>query len=247
MDWEAGGRPFPPQQSPEQPRCPYRQSSDGGNTFQFPNSQTLGFNPSMAYNPSQPPPQGFWGNGTQQNLPNQEEMNNRFSPVHAVSDASGRLPEAPSFGYQVGSDGQSQPSSQARPSRFEASRSLQRHSYHLGMPTMAGNGPDLTPGSNPPLPAAVDSTARLPPGRRNTSGSTGLHDNGSSDVHTSPSRHLPPPHSAYHNFFLQHATPPVPYPRQPRFSADLSGSNGSQSKFYLPLCCLSVRRATVFF
>lgn len=232
MDWETTGQQFPPHQSTGQARCPYRPPTDAAGNFQFLQSQSV--NPNISFHQPHAPPQGFWDNISPQNMLPHEGMSNRFVPMNNASHTPGRAPDIANFDYHMGLDGHSPPSGPSRHSRFEGSRPLpQRTRSHLIGPPAADAQAGLTIVSSgqPGFSGQVDLASNFNGGnsRRNGSGSAISHENSTSNMPNSQSRHLPPPNSAYHGLYPQQN---VSYPRQPRFSADVTVPSGVQSKFW---------------
>jgi hypothetical protein len=237
MDWETTGQPFPPHQNAGQARCPYVPPRDAAGNFQFPGLQSQSVNPNVSFHPAHPTPQGFWDSFSQQNMLPHEGMSNRFVPMNNGSHHPGRAPDIANFDYHMGLDGHSPPSGPSRHSRFEGNRPLpQRTRSYLGGHPVAETQAGLLVVSSDQSSSSgsVDLASNYNGGnvRRNVSGSAIPQENGSSNLPNSQNRHLPPPNSAYPGLFPQQN---VTYPRQPRFSADLTVPNGVQSKYYWPI------------
>jgi hypothetical protein len=241
MDWETSGQPFPTHPSIQRERCPYRPPTDAAGNFQFPGLLSQQANPNMPFHPAHAPPQAFWDSISQQNMPPHEGMNNRFVQM-SNPHPPGRAPEIVNFDYQMGLDGHSPPPGPARHSRFDGNRPLPQRtrSYHNGMHSSAEAQAIVALGSSQSSSSgAVDLGSSYNGGmaRRNGSAPTMPQENGSSNLQASPSRHLPPPNSAYHGLFLGQNNA---YP-QPRFSPDGTVRNGAQGKFlyiYFSVTCL---------
>lgn len=231
MDWEMSGQPFPAHPSIRQERCPYRQPAEAAGNFQFPGLLSQQANPNIPFHPTHAPPQTFWDSISQQNRPPHEGMNNRFVQM-STPHPPGRSPDMATFDYQMGLDGHSPTSGPTRHARFDGSRPLPQRtrSYHNGMHPSAEAQTVMALGaSQSSSPGAVDLGSNYNGGmaRRNGSAPAISQENGTSNSQASPSRHLPPPNSAYHGLFLGQS---AAYP-QPRFSPDGTARNGAQSKF----------------
>jgi hypothetical protein len=231
MDWETSGQPFPAHPSIPRERCPYRPPADATGNFQFPGLLSQQANPNMPFHAPHAPHQTFWDSISQQNMPPHEGMNNRFVAM-STPYPPGRAPDMPNFDYQMGLDVHSPPSGPTRHSRFDSSRPLPQRtrSYHNGMHSSAEAQAILALGaSQSSSSGAVDLGSSYNGGmaRRNGSAAAMPQENGSSNLPGSPSRHLPPPNSAYHGLFLGQN---MAYPHQPRFSADGNAQSGAQSK-----------------
>jgi hypothetical protein len=228
MDWETTGQPFTPQPNTEQIQCPYRQSGNRPNNGNFPGAPSASV---VSFNPGQAPPQVFWDNIAQHNLPTHTGLNNRFPPIHANPHLSGRPSESSSFDYHMGLDSQSHSSAQPRNSRFEGNRPpIQRNRPYLnGTHGAAETQSGLVNSSIQSPPSSIDPGSNYNSGMARRIGAAGTmsHENSAPQLINSPSRHLPPPNSSYAGIFLQQN---VPYHRQARFSADLSLPNGPQSR-----------------
>jgi hypothetical protein len=243
MDWETSPPAFTPQRGQDQARCPYRTSNEIANPFHYGSVQTPPPGPNLAY-PGQRNPHAFWEPTLQQNLPSPDTMSNRF-PSNQPGFGFGsplRAPDISSFGYQIGVDTHSQPSSQTRHSRFEGSPSLvQRRGYQPGTHGMPGSGAIITSNSNQPTPAVSDLSSyhlnHPTMAGRNTNGGTVSQENRSPAVLTSPSRYLPPITSLQTGAFPDH---PTHYARRTAFSGELSGSNTAQSKIIQPQYILEI-------
>lgn len=239
MDWETSSPPFPPSHNAGALRCPYRMPGDGANTFQYqvPHSQSQGLITTTSFGSTQASPQGFWNNPTQQTMPPREGMDNRFSQVHGTSIPPVRTPEASSFDYNMNLDGRSHHSAQARQSRFEPTNQSIRDrsgSYPSGTAqspaTGTGTGSEDT--SNQPSGSGLADLSsafnynHATIARRHGSVSSIPFEPNSATLPNSPSRHLPPPNSAYHGTYREQN---IPYHQHSRLR---SGSIGTQSKFF---------------
>jgi hypothetical protein len=233
MDWETSGQSFPAHPSIPRERCPYRPPTDAAGNFQFPGLLSQPANPNMPFHPTQAPQQTFWDSISQPNMPPHEGMSNRFVAM-STPHPPGRAPEIASFDYQMGLDGHSPPSGPTRHSRFDGSRPLPQRtrSYHNGMHSSAEAQAILALGaSQSSSSGAVDlgSSYNASMARRNGSAAAMPQEGGSSNLPASPSRHLPPPNSAYNGLFLGQN---MAYPRQPRFSADGNVQSSAQSELF---------------
>jgi len=230
MDWETSGQPFPVHPSIPSERCPYRPPMDAAGNFQFPGLLPQQANPNVPFYPTPASHQTSWDSISQQNMLPHEGMNSRF----VQRSTPGRAPDITSIDYQMGLDGHSPPSGPTRHSRFDGSRPVPQRtrSYHNGMHSSAEAQPILALGaSQSSSPGAVDlgSSYNGSMARRNGSAVAIPQESGSLNLPASPSRHLPPPNSAYQGLFLGQNTA---HPRQPRFSADGNAQSGVQSKFF---------------
>ena len=234
MDWETSGQPFPVHPSIPRERCPYRPPTDAAGNFQFPGLLPQQANPNVPFHPQHTAHQTFWDSISHQNMPPHEGMNNRFVQM-STPHPPGRVSDIASFDYQMGLDGHSPPSGPTRHSRFDGSRPVPQRtrSYHNGMHSSAEAQAILALGaSQSSSSGAVDLGSSYNGGmaRRNGSAAGMPQENSSSNVPASPSRHLPPPNSAYHGLFLgQNMAYP---PRQPRFSGDGNAQSGVQSRLF---------------
>jgi hypothetical protein len=246
MDWESTAGPFPTQQSPEQPQCPYRPGADVNN-FQFPPLRPLGMHGGLPYNPIHPSAQGQWSSFQAQNTSNRADMANRYMPMHGL-DVSERLSDPSNSGYRPGLESLPPLSYPTDHASFDPTRPLRRQNYMFGSSATPGNGRGFPPAANHnPVTTTTSTSARTSMERAVSLGGVQA-DNDRPIGGQAPSRLLPPPAIGYGSQFGYYPPPPPPYPRHHRYSADLLGSGSGPSKCCSPyatvLCYVPLWRTT---